>query len=104
MPIINNISSSVNISFKNEHIIYENEIRCIVKESEYNLSYNPSLTSGSYESGSLKGFATSSSFHPYTTAVGLYNDNNELLMVAKFGKPLIISPETDMTFIIKWDS
>ena len=103
MPVITNISSSVSISFKNEHIIHENEIRCIVKESEYNLSYNPSLVLGSYASGSLRGFATSSSFHPYTTALGLYNDENELLMVAKFGKPLMISPETDMTFIIKYD-
>ncbi len=104
MPIINNISSSVNISFKNEHIIHENEIRCIVKESEYNLSYNPTLVSGSYASGSLKDFATSSFFNPYTTAIGLYNDDNELLMVAKLGKPIMISPETDITFIIKYDS
>jgi hypothetical protein len=90
-----------NLSFKNEHIIYENEIRCVVKESEFNLSYNPSLTSD--ESGSLYGFATSSSFNPYVTTLGLYNDNNELLAVAKFGKPLLISPDTDMTFVVKYD-
>jgi hypothetical protein len=90
-----------NLSFKNEHIIYENEIRCVIKESEFNLSYNPSLTSD--ESGSLYGFATSSSFNPYVTTLGLYNDNNELLAVAKFGKPLLISPDTDMTFVVKYD-
>jgi hypothetical protein len=90
-----------NLSFKNEHIIYENEVRCVVKESEFNLSYNPSLTSD--ESGSLYGFATSSSFNPYVTTLGLYNDNNELLAVAKFGKPLLISPDTDMTFVVKYD-
>ena len=90
-----------NLSFKNEHIIYENEIRCVVKESEFNLSYNPSLQSD--ESGSLYGFATSSSFNPYVTTLGLYNDNNELLAVAKFGKPLLISPDTDITFVVKYD-
>ena len=90
-----------NLSFKNEHIIYENEVRCIVKESEFNLSYNPSIQSD--ESGSLYGFATSSSFNPYVTTLGLYNDNNELLAVAKFGKPLLISPDTDMTFVVKYD-
>jgi hypothetical protein len=94
-------SGSFNLSFKNEHIIYENEVRCIVKESEFNLSYNPSLSSD--ESGSLYGFATSSSFNPYVTTLGLYNDNNELLAVAKFGKPLLISPDTDMTFVVKYD-
>ena len=103
MPVINNISSSVAISFQNEHRIYENEIRCIIKESEYNLSYNPTLISGSYASGSLQNFATASSFSPYVTAIGLYNDDNELLMVAKLGKPIMISPDTDMTFIVKYD-
>lgn len=104
MPAITNISSSVTITFQNEHIIHENEVRCIIKESEYNLSYNPSIISGSYASGSLKYFATGSSFYPYATTIGLYNDENELLMVAKFGKPIMISPDTDMTFIIKYDT
>jgi hypothetical protein len=107
------------ISFQNEHIIYENEIRCIVKESDYNLSYNPTLlkyggqyitsgSSGYTVTGSLdssvKDFATGSAFQPYATAIGLYNDNNELLMVAKLGKPIMLSPDTDMTFIVKYDT
>ena len=77
------------VSFKNEHTIYENEIRCLVQESDYNLSYNPTLLSGSYISGSVLDFATGSDFQPYATSLGLYNDNNELLAVAKLSKPLI---------------
>ena len=96
------ILSDLNLSFQNEHIVYENEVRCIVKESEFNLSYNPSLQSDG--SGSLYGFATSASFHPYATTIGLYNDNNELLMVAKLGKPIMMSPDTDMTFIVRYDT
>jgi DNA/RNA endonuclease YhcR with UshA esterase domain len=96
-------TGSFNLSFKNEHIIYENEVRCLVQESDYNLSYNPTLLSGSYISGSVKDFATGSDFHPYATSLGLYNDNNELLAVAKFGKPIMISPDTDMTFVVKYD-
>ncbi len=34
---------SFTLSFKNEHTVYENEVRCVVKESEFNLSYNPTL-------------------------------------------------------------
>jgi len=119
------------VSFKNEHTIYENEIRCLVKESDYNLSFNPTLlVSGSQyiiasgstyiltgsidntikdfatgsllPSGSVSG-STSGYFRPYATAIGLYNDNNELLAVAKFGKPIMISPDTDMTFVVKYD-
>jgi hypothetical protein len=97
-------TGSFSLSFQNEHIIYENEVRCIIKESEFNLSYNPTLVTGSYASGSLRGFATSESFQPYATTIGLYNDTNELLMVAKLGKPIMISPDTDMTFIVKYDT
>jgi hypothetical protein len=100
----NILSTSSSISFQNEHIIYENEVRCIIKESDYNLSYNPTLLSGSYTTGSLKDFATGSSFYPYATTVGLYNDDNELLMVAKLGKPIMLSPDTDTTFIVKYDT
>jgi hypothetical protein len=95
-------TDTFNISFQNEHIIYENEVRCIVKESDYNVSYNPSVQSDN--SGSLYGFATSASFYPYATTIGLYNDDNDLLMVAKLGKPIMMSPNTDMTFIVKYDT
>ena len=82
-------TGSFSLSFQNEHIIYENEVRCIIKESEFNLSYNPSLVTGSYASGSLRNFATGSDFTPYVTTVGLYNDTNELLAVAKLSRPLV---------------
>jgi hypothetical protein len=92
------------ILFRNEQIIYEHEVRCLVKESDYNLSYNPSLVTGSYTGGIVRDFATGSDFYTYATSLGLYNDNNELLAVAKFGKPMLISPDTDMTFVVKYDT
>ena len=125
MPTITH-SGSFTLSFKNEHIIYENEVRCVVKESEFNLSYNPTLlvsgsqyitkVSGSNEyiltgsiDNTLKSFATGSTlpsgsyFTPYATGIGLYNDDGDLLAVAKFGKPILMSPYTDMTFVVKYD-
>ena len=116
-------TGSFTVSFKNEHIIYENEVRCLVEESDFNLSYNPTLlasgsqyivTSGSQASGSvyiltgsidstIKDFATGSTFYTYATTLGLYNDNDELLAVAKFGKPIMMSPDTDITFVVKYD-
>jgi hypothetical protein len=91
------------LSFKNEHIIEENEVRCLVEESDFNLTYNPTIVTGSYIGGVVRNFATGSDFTPYTTQIGLYNDNNELLAVAKFSKPILISPDTDMTFVVKYD-
>jgi hypothetical protein len=96
-------TGSFTVSFKNEHIIHENEIRCLIEESDYNLSYNPTLVNGNYSSGSLKDFATGSAFYTYATTIGLYNDDNQLLAVAKLGKPIMMSPDTDMTFVVKYD-
>jgi hypothetical protein len=87
MPLIVH-SGSFSVSFKNEQPIYEHEVRCLVKESDFNLSYNPTLVTN-YASGSVKDFATGSDFYTYATALGLYNDNNELLAVAKLSKPLV---------------
>ena len=120
----NTFSSTANVSFQNEYIVYENEVRCIVRESDFNLSYNPTLlkygnqyivpisgsasngytTTGSFDNTTVKDFATGSVFQPYVTTIGLYNDDNELLMVAKLGKPIMLSPDTDMTFIVKYDT
>jgi hypothetical protein len=67
-----------------------------------NYSYNPTLlVSGS--SKDVKYFVTSSDFAPYATTLGMYNEANELLAVAKFGKPIPMSQNTDMTFLIKYD-
>lgn len=91
-----------NISFKNEHIIYEKTIKCTIKDYEFNVSYNPTLLqSGSSEL--LKTFATGSDFMPYLTTVGLYDDNNELLAVAKLSQPFPLSSKVDTNIIIKMD-
>lgn len=93
-------TGSVNLLFLNEHIVYEKIVKCTVKDYEFNFSYNPStLISGS----TVKNFITGSDFHPYATTIGLYNDSNDLLAVAKFGQPVPISQQTDMCYIIKLD-
>ena len=49
-------------------------------------------------------FVTGSYFSPYVTTVGLYNENNELVVVGKFPRPLPISLTTDTTYIINFDT
>jgi hypothetical protein len=103
MSIIN--TGSINLSFTNQHTVYENYITAQIKENEFNLTYNPSLLQTSSNAYSeVNNFATGSDFQPYATTLGLYNDDNELLMVAKFGQPVPISTETDMTFLIRYDT
>lgn len=95
--------TTMSYSFKNEWNTYENYIYCKIKAGNFNLSYNPTLLKVNGSEGELLDFTTSS-FSPYTTAVGLYNDNNELLAIAKLGQPLYISQELDTNIIIKYDT
>ena len=94
------------IEFKNDYTIYENFVKCTVKDYEFNASHNPTLLTGSLTSSNdtLLDFATSSLFAPYAGAVGLYNDAQELLAIAKFTNPIPISSNTDTTFLITYDT
>lgn len=90
------------LSFKSEVTLYEVQVRCHVNENEFNLTQNPSAVSGS--SGSLYDFVTGSDFDPYVTSVGLYSPSNELLAVGKLAQPFRMPSNTDVTFIIRYDS
>jgi len=96
------VSGSFFMSFKGEHTVYENEVRCNINEDEFNYTLNPSSTSDF--SGSLYGFVTGSDFNPYVTTVGLYNEASELLAVGKLAKPIFIPRNNSITFVLKWDS
>lgn len=101
--LINNFTTGSNItmSFQSTYTIHETQYKCTISEAEFNFSMNPSLLSGS--DNNVYDFVTGSFFSPYFTTVGLYNDNKELLMVAKLAKPLLSSRTTDMNVIINLD-
>lgn len=82
---------------------YQNEYRCHVQENEFNYTLNPSATKAG-TSGSYIDAVTGSDFQPYATSIGLYNDANELIAVGKFGQPIPIPKNTDITFVVRWDS
>ena len=71
---------------RREEVITSQHYFCRVPNKEFNFSSNPTFTSGS------NGDFTVSSFFKnpktFVTQVGLYNDNNELLAIAKLSKPL----------------
>ena len=93
------------LKFQGSHLIYENEYQCTVDEYEFNDTTNISARKiKSRDSGDIADFATSSLFKPYVTTVGLYNENNELLVVGKLGQPVRTSDETDTTFVLRWDT
>ena len=72
-----------------------------IKNAEYNFSNNPSYVTGSV------GQVAQSTFigdpKTYITTVGLYNDSQELLAVAKLSKPLLKSFQREALIRVKLD-
>ena len=102
-PLMFESSYNTTLSLTSELTMYQNEVRCLVNENDFNYTLNPSaIQSGT--SGSYINAITGSDFDPYSTTVGLYNDSNELLVVGKLSRPYRMPPNTDMTFIVRWDS
>ena len=96
-------SNYFTIGFQAETTIYQNEYRCHINENDFNYTQNLSaIQSGT--TGSYIDAVTGSDFRPYATTVGLYNEANELLVVGKLSTPYPIPSNTDMTFVVRWDS
>ena len=72
---------------RNKETVHASHYFIRINNNEYNFSNNPTFTSGS------QGTFTHPTFFKdpkvYITTVGLYNNNNELLAVAKLSKPLL---------------
>ena len=60
---------------------------------------------GGYQTdGKLIGQATHSEFATYVTAIGLYNDENELLAIGKIAKPVKNEKEMALSFVVRFDT
>ena len=117
VDFVNNFyTNNLTCSFESTVTIYETQYKCTIRENEFNFSNNPSLLSGSAAisngsgslfpqpgSGKLNDNVTGSYFSPYITTVGLYNNNKELLAVAKLAQPLPVSTVTDTSILINFD-
>jgi len=71
------------------------------KNSEYNFSTNETFTTG--DAGRLRHATMIGDPQVYISTVGLYNEQRELLAVAKLSKPLLKNYEREATIRIKLD-
>lgn len=72
-----------------------------IKNAEYNFSNNPSYVTGSV--GELREPSFRGDPKTYVTTIGLYNNNQELLAVAKLSKPLLKSFQREALIRVKLD-
>ena len=80
------ISGSGDFSLNSEETISSDYIFVRARNSEFNYSENPSFISGTNGEVIYNYFINNPQVYP--TTVGLYNDANELLAVAKLSRPL----------------
>ena len=124
------VLNQFNLNFRSTKTIYENEIFLSVLENEFNVSQNPSAvdysTDGTF--GKIKlhnirstinplkvgGFAdylysgsvdpTGSYLAPYITTIGLYDDELNMIAVAKLPQPIKSLPDYPVNFIVRFDT
>lgn len=114
------------IEFKSTQTIYENEIFLTVEAEEANFSTNPSSVTiindekyvktdfisatsssvtGSFDDYFKLGLSdpTGSYLTPYITTIGLYDDNYDVVAVAKLAKPVKKTPDYTINFVVRFD-
>lgn len=84
--LYNALNAGGNFTLRSEETVTSNYVFVRVRNSEYNYSTNPSNITGS---GELRHTVMVNTPQSYITTVGLYNDNNDLLGVAKLSRPLL---------------
>ena len=88
------------VTFNNTTELNSTIYFCRAHHSEFNYSTNPT-----YLTGSKIRVKTNASDTPvsYITTIGLYNDNNELMAVAKLSEPLKKTPDVEFTLRVRLD-
>ena len=89
-----------NISFNNTVELNSAVYFCRINNTDFNYSANPTYLSASKLV--VKTYPTDLPVS-YTTAVGLYSGDNELLAVAKLSEPLKKDPSTEFTLRVRLD-
>jgi hypothetical protein len=117
------------LNYRSTKTIYENEIFISVLENEFNVSQNPSAVDfNGTDFGKIKltsitssinptvtgGFAdfeysssidrTGSFLAPYITTIGLYDNDLNMVAVAKLPQPIKSLPDYPVNFIIRFDT
>lgn len=96
-------------TFKSTHTLYIQEYDISVDRTELNGSNNPTSKSGSSDPtvqtdfSQLEPHLTGSGWTPYITTVGLYDDDNELVVVGRLSQPIKKIDWGTLSFKLRFD-
>lgn len=95
------VSGAASFQINSEETVTSDYVFVRARNSEFNYTENPSFISGS--TGDVIFSSLINSPQTYVTTVGFYNDNSELLAVAKLSKPLTKDFTKEALFRVKLD-
>lgn len=99
--------TNVQVQFTSSVKLFEHNIKVKLNPTDFLYSvYNPSVSSQVYTGSTATPIQlmASQSLYPYITAIGLYNQDNELMAVAKLSNPIQRTDYTMQTFVVKFDT
>ncbi len=103
--LYNELESGFSLQFNSTQTIYEHEMVCKIRQDEFNLTLNPTIrVNNKITSDIPKGFVTGSAFNPFITTIGLYDDDYQLLAVAKLSSPIPKIENAPLNFIVRFDT
>lgn len=122
------------LNYQSTNTIYENEILLVVDEDEFNTSTNPTAVNfinlvnteyttsfegtkrtSKYDAATIKPAfleyeysasvdPTGSFIAPYVTTIGLYDENMDMVAVAKLATPIKSTPDLPVNFLVRIDT
>ncbi len=95
-------SGNYNVNYKGVHEISTYEYVCTALPNELNQTQNITVFKPN-GAGKLKDHLTGSAFPTFVTEVGLYDDDENLIGVAKLSKPIPKSRKIPMRFFVRMD-
>lgn len=99
------IFGNYTLVFRNRMPLRSYEYTCRIGSDEFLMTLNPSAMSGALSESTFipAGFCTNSAWSPYITTVGLYNEDNELVVVAKLSQPIKKPYQYNLNIITRFD-
>lgn len=99
--------TNVQVQFTSSVKLYEHSVRVKLNPTDFLYSiYNPSVNKEMFTGSDATPLElmSSQSLYPYITGIGLYNENNELMAVAKISNPIQRTDYAVQTFVVKFDT
>ena len=95
------IKTPFTASYRSSVTIHELSVIARLDAGDFNMSTNVTLTAD--DDATYRSFVSGSTFNPYVTSIGLYNDAGELLAIGKLAQPIRKRTDVDMNFLIRLD-